>query len=680
MLWVLLRPLQNITLTTTLTCVAAALPILLTIFLLNLALPSFINMAESTRQKGRKYALLFGCPLGLLNGVQTDINHMKAALEAHGFETTSVCPAKKDDIMDTWHRYIKILTADDAIVIYYSGHGGMVENMGESDAVPTSRRLQYLMPMDFDSTTETEWKGISDIELSAMLRETTDKTKNTTMVLDCCHAARMARLPGVVKTRNPNEYSTVYEHIQQMLAQGRFDGQTFHHERNPDAVVLAASATTDIAWEQLFGLVSRSVLTEALEAALRYEPEAVAQTSWRTIMLRIRDRLKVTCPHQYPLLEGNDLRLPFSLDTANPLTTFPISLDNGDLRLGGGQIHGVAQGDRYILQPSDTEILNLESNMGEVVVTTLGPTMSRVSFEGDRPSHQQIGSGVKAFLKQKKLAQLPIILDIQSPFPTLRSFISKSNFINIVEGGEALAAVREKQGQLELVLREPGRETVLRRWTIRESNIDANDETECVTKLEDVARSRHLLALKPWDGPEDISKPIQVTLGTVRNGKREDLSGETITIKENESIYIRVKNTGQSLVYVSLFDVCAGSARLISTSTPDGRELGAGGIYTYGELDYLGELAGSATQWPKCVPRQECSVLETIVLVVTNDRIDLRNLETTTSGTSRMHGLVFNELIELFSTRNARDLPKEARYVTQFGVKRFAFDLIAKQA
>jgi hypothetical protein len=78
-----------------------------------------------------------------------------------------------------------------------------------------------------------------------------DETKNVTLILDCCHAARMARLPGTVKAIDPNKYREVSKHIENMRVEGKFDIDV-NCERNLDAVTIVASAETESAYEQTF--------------------------------------------------------------------------------------------------------------------------------------------------------------------------------------------------------------------------------------------------------------------------------------------------------------------------------------------------------------------------------------------------------------------------------------------
>ncbi|KAK7397937.1 hypothetical protein QQX98_012691 [Neonectria punicea] len=553
---------------------------------------------------------------------------MQSILEEHGFTCTKSCPATRKKILVAWNDIIERAPQGGAVVIYYSGHGGMAEKRDEENDGKTWRRLQYLVPVDFGETKDNDWRGIADVELSQLLRRTTDKTKNVTLILDCCHAARMARLPGTVKTIDPNEYREVSKHIEKTWSEGKFDGD-FHYERNPDAVTIIASAETESAYEQRFGNVQMSVLTEALQKILQRQhtqDAASTQVSWRSIMLRVRDRMKVTCPQQYPQIEGDDLRLTFSLDKADLHGAIPISFHGDGVALEDGELHGLKQGDIYAVLPFEEERLNPENEIAEVVVTDVGPVKSWARFEGtSRPTKQHREGGMKAFPQKRLLGRLPLALQGSEASEKLRDSITDSRFLRVADAGERLplATVQQEASRLRLLSHEGSVSFLLGDWQLQGEKVDDDCVAECVTKLESLARSRHLLTPEGRSESGAISQQIDVELGRVRDGNCEPWSGETPAIAEGETFYLKIRNTGSPAVYVSIFDLCAESTTLLSTGSPSGRELRQNESYTYGKVDLTGKLVGSATSWPKGTPRGQERIPENIVLVVTDGRIDL---------------------------------------------------------
>ena len=106
--------------------------------------------------------------------------------------------------------------------------------------------------MDFDKTTDGDFRGILDIEISYLLRDTTDKTKNVSIILDCCHATRMARDPRHIRRAWPRNlpkvkhHGVLREHEQRLRREGQLTGDT-SIEGNEHAARIAAAATTESA-------------------------------------------------------------------------------------------------------------------------------------------------------------------------------------------------------------------------------------------------------------------------------------------------------------------------------------------------------------------------------------------------------------------------------------------------
>ncbi|KAH7009344.1 uncharacterized protein B0I36DRAFT_342098 [Microdochium trichocladiopsis] len=115
-----------------------------------------------------------------------------------------------------------------------------------------------------------------------------------TIILDCCHAAHMARGPTSVKTIDPNNYRHVMSHIKKILP-GLLSRNDWHYERNPYVISVVGAAISESAFEKQFeNGESMGVLTEGLSDTLRASVDS--GLSWRDVMRRVRDRMSRTCP------------------------------------------------------------------------------------------------------------------------------------------------------------------------------------------------------------------------------------------------------------------------------------------------------------------------------------------------------------------------------------------------
>ncbi|KAF6804403.1 peptidase c14 caspase catalytic subunit p20 [Colletotrichum musicola] len=607
----------------------------------------------------KKRALLLGCPDERLKGVRRDLRTMEGILAPRGFFCHVVYRATRDQIVAGLETLAREAAPGDAVVVYYSGHGALVRR--SSSGTASDRPLQFLVPCDFDDTTEDDFRGVTDAQLSQLLRKITDRTDNVTLVLDCCHAARMARVPGTVKTVDGEFYKEVFGHIRAMLEDGRLDVGGAHVERNPRLVTVAASAQGESAYERPFeGEAQLGVLTEALERILGRAPdgreEMTREVSWRSVMVRVRDRFKVTCPSQFPQIEGDDLRFTFSLSRAELDGALPVEItEGGRVVLHGGELHGIRQGDTYAVLPASEERNVSAREIAKATVDRVGPVASHVSLNKDvaqvARQHGRSG-GMKAFPKSRKMGKLPVAVRHWRSSVDVAGLIGASAFLYVTGERESapFALVRQEKAAVYLESREAGDVVLTGRWDLTKQNQRKSVE-ECVRKMEAMARSRHLFDVANRTESKDIARHVSVEVGTVAPGGEKQPGGpKGLLVKEGDKIYIEVRNDGRSTVYASIFDLCPDSVSLLSTASPSGRELMPGETYLYGERDIvLGDLEGSKMSWPEGMPRDSRRFFERIVVVVTSGRMDLRCLETQSGSASRGHELDEEGLSDLLS-------------------------------
>jgi hypothetical protein len=92
------------------------------------------------------------------------------------------------------------------------------------------------------------------VELSELLLKLTKRMRNVTLILDCCHAARMARGSTVVKVINPEHYPGISKHINRFLSGIDTDQDFFklYPEGNSNVVRVVAAAASEMALEKRF--------------------------------------------------------------------------------------------------------------------------------------------------------------------------------------------------------------------------------------------------------------------------------------------------------------------------------------------------------------------------------------------------------------------------------------------
>jgi hypothetical protein len=556
---------------------------------------------------------------------------MSALLDGRGFAIERCCDevATRDGINGAWHRLIRDSQEQDTVVVYYSGHGGLAAASSGETAEPVSPiakrplRYQFIVPMDFDATTETDFRGISSPELSRLLRNLTERTRNVTLIMDCCHAARMSRDLGLTPKALPRTYYLgVAAHLERLHAQGLLEGRTFI-EGNPDAVRVVAAATTESAYEYTNPQGRRvGVLTESLSIALGAAGEQ--PVSWRSVLLRVRERVLSVVRQQHPDVEGPAGRVLFGLDTVDVSGVLGVGVGSGRPVLRGGYLAGVETDDTYAVMPFGAEALNPTQQIAEATVIRVRATAADIRLS---PETAKVPEGALAFPLRKALRRWAVRVEGDAPAAgALRSSISASKFVREAgteEEDPPLATIRVSNGKVALLDR-------VGLPLVRPRSADQAAISDTIANLDNLAQAQHLLILGGGTGSHRLGVPVPIELGRVEAGHKLPLalSGETLMV--GESLYLTLRNEGQTTIYASVFDIgVTGKVTLLSASSPSGIELPAGKAYTLGEDDYDTTLPGINLSWPETAPA-EAPRRESLAVVLTSEAQDLRSLETAT--------------------------------------------------
>jgi hypothetical protein len=640
----------------------------------------------------RKRALLIGSPFGDLRGPLNDAELMTTVLEEQGFEVVKCCgtQATSDNIRSKWRHLINQSSAGDAVVIYYSGHGGIADcgrgtlaaNGDYNDTRPW--RYQFIVPMDFDQASEgRDFRGILDIELSQLLNTTTEKTKNVTLILDCCHSGRMARQPGYGDQARPKSLARVYHHdiskyIEQCRNQGRLLKET-HLEGNPHAVRITAAATTESAFEytnpagKVYG-----AMTEILTSAIR---EGYGQeVSWRTTLMRVRESVNVNFPQQHPCAEGPDTRLHFSTKQLDPSRTrdFVLKVEAGRPVLRAGRIAGVHKGNTYAIMPLDSKDTGEVNKIADAVVTNVYSSYSELDLNPAGSISMIPIEGSMACLQHEALPRWPVMLSAE--LDDFRPTLADSRFLRCSDATQEdldppLMTIRKDADQ---ILLSTNREVDIATVATREEAAPSQEEfLQIVKKAEHLARAQHLLSIQ--NGHETaLQHKVVMDVGWVTDGRpgenRLEHNGDGC-LTEDDRIFIKLANRGHSTVYVSVFDInVVGTISLISASSPEGIELEAGRTYTLGKNQYDESHRGLKISWPKDVPKSP-GVNEWLVFVFSSSSADLRHLVNPVTPRSSKLGPLsrLEKLVDWISFGNKRDIEEETEEGVRFTVSQLPF-------
>lgn len=574
-------------------------------------------------------ALLIGSETYGLQGCNSDVALMHEVLAGRGFDAIAIrtgADATRDGIIDGLDELVEsIRDPADAVVLYYSGHGGRVArpDFEERRATGASVHFQFIVPFDMDESAPDDFRGLLSEELTWHQRRMTDAftalgaVPNVTTILDCCHSGYMARgLDTVPKSVEVGEKMFRMRGIREHALALTQDLEIRGLATNPHAVRLAACQPEQSAFEFPSARGGRhGALTDAFASVV--EELGDAPVSWGMVGELIRRRVRALVPEQRPDVEGPSDRLVFSDRSLPSGSVLAVSTVEDDLRLEAATMLGIETGDEFQLVAATTgEVVavgTVDRFDGGDAVLTIEPESARTTVAAGslaRPSR----------LRRPKAAVLVV-----GAADGLRTRLAES--ARLVEtSDEAIAVVRVCEDADRLALEDHAGQ----RWRVGTyANDDAGNDL-LLEDIEAIAVGHRLLDLASGEGPNLLDPILTVDFGTYEGKSRRPLPlrGERLAV--GVPLYLRLTNTGDEPIFVWVFDVgVSGRSSLLTNAGPSGTLLGAAGAED--ESTDLWDLDGEQLTWPPDVPTNsppgiEPGRWERFVVLAADQRGDLSSL------------------------------------------------------
>ncbi|MEV6603064.1 caspase family protein [Kutzneria sp. NPDC051319] len=613
-------------------------------------------------------ALLIGSRTGELGGVGNDVTAMEAALGLWGFATVR-CEsenASRAGILDAYERLIAGADADDAIVLYYSGHGGYALR---PDDRPAERDIQFLVPTDYELSSDGDFRAVIDAELSVLLARLTLRTRNVVVVLDCCHAGHMSRDPGVLvrSTSRPVAHEVVREHVE-MLARTGLRLDLWQAPSNPDAVRIVACAPEQVAYEaDNTDGVRMGVLTDALTRTLAELHRSGLELSWATVIDRVRQLVVDAQPGQRPDAEGPARRLVFATVESDAAGTLPVFPDEGDrVRIGGARLFGVRVDDELLVVPLDSVGPADTAALGTVLVDKVG-TESAWGRWTSRSGTTALPLGARACLTRTALPPLPVHIDVNDGrFTGIVRALNDIPQLTIVDGAPVKVVADAEGGvTIEDDIGPMGRPRPA-----------ATEGPSIVADLRRMAQAHQLRRFSELPGL-GLTTPVTIDFARVVDGQRQPLPRSGAVLYPGDKICVDVGNAGPDGVYVSLLDIGV-SARttVLDPSSPSGVLIEAGANHVFGFDKYTGTLLGMEVGWPAAVVGERPRT-ETIVVLLSEEPVDVTVLEQ--DGVRSTRGLMSpleRRLVDLAAAGRRETVPLAITRPSRFSVQQLEFELV----
>ncbi|MBB1158061.1 caspase family protein [Amycolatopsis dendrobii] len=606
-------------------------------------------------------ALLIGSATGGLTGPGNDTAALAAALTRWDFDPV-VCDgenASRAGILDAYEQLIARSRPDDAAVVYYSGHGAYAKDPALAEGMPGPGVLQFIIPTDYEESSEDDFRGIANVELSLLLEKLTARTRNAAVILDCCHSGAMSRdlETGAVAKVWPRA-------VPACLARAHLDSlhrtcpglAELSPRGNPDAVRLVACATNQRAYEAPNADdVTMGYFTDALTRVLDTLDPAAKPLSWATVGDRVRQLVLRQCGVQRPDSEGPRDRELFGTGLADQAAALPASRHREWIRISGAGLLGYREGDEFAIR-------NDEDLLGTTVVKWTDGQAAFGPLRGPDPS-RDIPAGARAEVIATAVPPLPVALDAGTG--SLAESVQADPALRLAAEGET-AAVRTVTGSGGVALHDAAGPL----------NQPKAAPHQVLGDLKRIARARAVLRLSEDPGLA-LRTRVRVELAQVVDGVARPLPAGGAVLHPGQAVCVTVHNDGDpgEYVYVSLLDVgVSAQVTLLNPENPSGVPIAPGKRYVFGGNDVTGTLPGMELSWPSSVP----PVLprkESIVVLISEERTEAALLQQQGVRTSGALNRLEAQLLRL-GARDGREIitPMLTRPM-RFAVQTIGFDL-----
>ncbi|KAM0365459.1 hypothetical protein ACHAPK_009687 [Fusarium culmorum] len=469
-----------------------------------------------------------------LPGTLNDVETMARTLKKYGFDVENERYVKKlcgpmatrDNILRNWRELADNTVKDDVVVVYYSGHGGIIPQNLDGNS---EQRLehQFLVPYDFDPDQET-WTGVFESEISQIMKDITQKTKDITFILDCGYNAppEYASVDGRrAKSLRLSEadYSKISSHASVLGTLGELLDDDTQMEHS--VVRITAAAKDGIAWETNDGHPPAGVLTSNI-APLMNNPSL--DLTWRTLLFAVVVNLDLhlepnDVKTQTPVCTGPDDRVVFS-DKPRSSPIFVAAIRPHYVVIHAGKAHGIFPRDRFKLQPMeyirDERKITEDSSFGhECKVLQVGGFKAVLTT----PSNGTLPRSLAFAFLTKRSHRWPIRFP-NSPSNT-NGFLDGSSYFKDVQGDE--------KPLVEFV--ETNDKVKIKSETIELGRLSLSRELSCedaiaglFARADTFARAHHLLSLNNNEEDDHLPYSMEFEIGEEVDGKRlKLLSGNT---------------------------------------------------------------------------------------------------------------------------------------------------------
>lgn len=583
---------------------------------------------------------LGGRPRGDLEGCVNDSTQMKRLLiERYKFPPQNVKTllnkeATRDAILKAFDEHL-IANAkthrNSTIVLAYSGHGDRQTDGPDNDE--EDGLDETLIPADFrmNKRGDSKIKPIIDDEIQSRFKQLSKFTKNITFILDCCHSATGTRAISqrALTRRLPEDISLEVQRKPSSKASrtrgGSFKSDNEILERSADYVTISGCRSEQESGETISG-PRHGVMTISLLSAIKNAPGNVTYRQiyedMRARALRNPGGWNVPFGPQEPQIEG-DLDRIFLGDSSmrHSPSLSVIEVVGGKVKIPVGTSGGVDIGTQIAsYKPTAQELKGRKDLLFTARIDAVAPTTSE--FAAPAGISTDLVKKSQVVIVTPNFGSKSIIVDVdsesmtdknandfaktlrdelkQNPMIKLRSASSQAQdwtlrvkatsfetFSKLVAEGDSMTSVGKDApmpapASTVIYITEPNGKKPLYNFFVPIDLETATQET--IRVLEKKAKQDNLKALANLRS--DLKNKVSIDVIQISNGgaeqalPRDALAGD-IHFKIGDNYKFRVKNNGDTPLFVSLILIgSGGSIRVLHPPEGGSEKLVPGAQFT----------------------------------------------------------------------------------------------------
>lgn len=571
-----------------------------------------------------------------------NVAYIRALLHHHHFQITMCdgAAATRDGILAAFARLIDDTQANDAVVVYYTGHGFLITNPGFKPGGDLPRLIQLICPTDYGASNGAQFRGITSLELSRQLAALSARTRNITAIWDCCFSAQLggggagagvafhaavkrsvwpqlnydAIVDNFKQAQTDDPTGTDTSHVVRVAAAGRKD--LSYSVAMPPRAELAALGIDAANPDGRVGALTRTLVELLL--AVRARP-----VTWRQLLPALRARLYV----QHPEIEGPTKRVPFSLDIVDSIGV-PVTVRNNRATLAAGALLGVAVGDVYTAVPATAVRPCDRDTLARLTVEKVNAGDSLARIEWRTPRHELPPDSV-AIAVERELARFAVRVAAPRELEAaIGARIAASPLLRVAAAGDPEVARLRVEGGMLVLSDEIGPLAP-----------PAPYPDGLAAALRDAENLATEYRLRTLSGGLDLCT-LDLELGIAGHHEFTRVSEHGAAFAPGERAALRLTNRGDERRYVHVFDIGLRHRISLLSQETNGIALDAGASTVLGERLDSGRLAGFPLAWPRGLPTDRPRT-ESFMIVVTDAPADLRVLESEDGARDdRRHGPV----------------------------------------